>query len=74
MSELAFKQTTLRFPQPLWEQVEKVANAQKREANQLVEEALTHYISNHAPKPVLTPEEKKAAALKKLYERAERNR
>jgi hypothetical protein len=74
MPELAFKQTTLRFPEPLWEQVENVAKAQKREANQVVEEALTDYISNHTPKPFLTPTERKAFALKKLYERAARNR
>jgi len=75
MSELTFKQTTLHFPEPLWKQVEKVADAQKRNTNQVVEEALADYVSNHTPQPkALTLEEKKAFAIKKLYDRAARNR
>lgn len=74
MSELTIKRATLRLPKPLWEQVEKLAKVQQRRTNQVVEEALADYISNHTPKPSLTPEERKAFALKKLYERAARNR
>ena len=65
---------TLSLPRPLWKQVENVAKAQKREPRQVVEEALDYYLSTHASKTPMTPEEKKASALKKLYEGVARHR
>jgi len=67
MSELAIKYTTVSLPQPLWEQVLEVAKVQGYKTNEVIQEALENYLVGQMPKPALTPEEKKAAILKRLY-------
>ncbi len=73
MSDTLMASTTLSLPQPLLENVERVAKTQKRNTNQVVKEALEHYLSCQAP--VLPfAEEEKAVTIKKIFEEAARNR
>jgi len=74
MPELAFKQTTLSLPQLLWEQVVEVARVQGYTTNEVIQEALDDYLGGQMPKPALTPEEEKAAILKRLYAARARRR
>ena len=74
MPDTLIAATTLTLPQPLWERVEETAKTKKREANQVVREALEHYFSSQATALPLSQEEEKAAAVEKILEEAARNR
>jgi len=74
MSDTLLMSPTLSLPKPLWDKVEKTAKAQQSNANHVVKEALEYYLSTQPPETSLTPEEPKAQALKRLYERVARHR
>lgn len=67
MPELAMNHTSISLPHSLWEQVLEVAKAQGHKANEVIQEALENYLVGQTSKPVLTPEEKEAALLQRLY-------
>lgn len=67
MSELAMNHTSVSLPHSLWEQVLEVAKAQGHKANEVIQEAVENYLVGRTSKIALTPEEKEAALLQRLY-------